>query len=217
MKDRLAVISTKNPRKDILLKTIKNLQTFYDDFDIVIIDSDSDDKSAFYTVPRDCRIEYCKNKNWELGAWVYAFNKYNTYKVYMFIQDSLIPNNRIPLDKTSFENGTIYTCTHYGYKLKDGGGLEELRNVYKNTSLDFLSTLDENTLIKTAAHSFFVTDHEHVNNILQLENAFIEKKIEKSKIHSLLAERTVGILAETFSKRINVTNYFTKINGRRDY
>ena len=50
MNDRLAVISTKNPRKDILLKTIKNLKTLYDEFDIVIIDSDSDDKSAFYTV-----------------------------------------------------------------------------------------------------------------------------------------------------------------------
>jgi hypothetical protein len=215
MKDRLAVISTKNPRKDVLLKTIGNLKTFYDEFDIVIIDSDSDDKSAFYTVPRDCMIEYCKNKNWELGAWVYAFNKYNNYKVYMFIQDSLIPNNRIPLDKTSFDNGTIYTYTYHA-KLKEGGHLEELRNVYKNTSLDFLSKLDENTLINGGAHSFFITDHEHVNNILQLENAFIEKNIEKSKIHSLLAERTIGILADTFSKRIDVHSYFTKINGGRD-
>lgn len=197
------------------MKTIEQIKYFYDEFDIVIIDSDSEDKSTFHSVPEDCIIEYCKNKNWELGAWVYAFNKYNTYKVYMFIQDSLIPNDRIDLDKNNFDTGTIYTCTYHS-KLQEGGYLEYLRDVYKNTSLDFLSLLEGNTQINGAAHSFFITDHEHVNDILKLENPFIEKNIVKNKIHSWLAERTVGILADTFTKRINVWNYFTKINCGRD-
>jgi hypothetical protein len=154
IKNRLAVISTKNPRKDFLIKTIENIKLFYDEFDIVIIDSDSDDKTCFSLVPDDCIIDYCKNKNWELGAWNYAFNKYNNYLVYMFIQDSLIPNSRISnLDKNIFDNGTIYTC-NYKAKLKDGGYLQELQNFYKNTDLNFISTLDPDTQINGAAHSF---------------------------------------------------------------
>ena len=217
MKNRLAVISTKNPKKDILIETIKNLKIFYDEFDIVIIDSDSDDKTVFDLVPDDCIIEYCKNKNWELGAWYYAFNKYNYYNVYMFIQDSLIPNSRIPnLDKTSFDNGTIFTC-NYVAKIKDGGYFEDLQNVYNNTELDFISKLDPDTPIIGAANSFFLTNNEEVSNILQLENAYIQKNIIKSKIDCWLSERTVGILADKFIKRIDVISYFTKVNGHRDY
>lgn len=217
MKNRLAVISTKNPKIDILIKTIENIKFFYNEFDIVIIDSDSDDKTVFSLVPDDCIIEYCKNKNWELGAWRYAFNNYNNYKVYMFIQDSLIPNSRIPnLDTNIYENGTIFTC-NYIAKLGDGGYMEELQNVYKNTDLDFISNLEPNSPITGGSHSFFITNNEEVFNILQLENAYIKKNIIKSKIDCWLAERTVGILADTFIKRIDVSLYFTKIYGHRDY
>ena len=217
MKNRLAVISTKNPRKDILIKNIENIKIFYDDFDIVIIDSDSTDKTCFSLVPNNCKIEYCNNKNWELGAWYYAYNKYNNYKVYMFIQDSLIPNSRIPnLDKNNFENGTIYTC-NYTARIKDGGYLEDLQNVYKDTELDFISNIHPDTIITGNAHTFFITNHEEVTKILQLEIPYIKKKIVKSKIDSWLSERTTGILADTFIKRIDVTPYFTKTCCKRDY
>ena len=39
MKDRLAVISSKNPSKNVLSKTIENIKFFYPEFDIVIIAS----------------------------------------------------------------------------------------------------------------------------------------------------------------------------------
>ena len=83
MKDRVCIISTKNPTQD-LIDTIYNIKLYYDEFDIIIIDSNSTRKRLFKLVPSDCIIDYCKNKNWELGAWTYAFNKYNHYKVYMF-------------------------------------------------------------------------------------------------------------------------------------
>lgn len=219
MKDRLAVISSKNPSKNALSKTIENIKFFYPEFDIVIIDSDSDDKTNYLQVPDDCIIEYCKNKNWELGAWYYAFNKYNNYKVYMFIQDSLIPNSRIStLDANVYDNGTIFTCNYnFNAFLAQGGYFENLQNVYRNTELDFISKLHPNTKITGAAHGFFITNNEEVSKILQLENTYIEKKLVKTKIDSWLFERTLGIIADTFIKRINVWSFFTKIHCNRDY
>ena len=176
MKERLAVISTKNPKKEILLSCIENLKLFYEEFDIVIIDSDSDSENLNYCeyVPLDCKVELCKNKNFELGAWTFAFNKYNQYKVYMFIQDTITPIIRIPsLDKNLYENGTIYTWDYIA-KISDGGYLENLKNVYKDTFLNFISLLNKDHIIRGSAHSFFILNKEDINIILQLENAYIK-------------------------------------------
>jgi hypothetical protein len=217
MNERLAVISTKNPKKEVLLKCIQNLKLFYEEFDIVIIDSDSENLSCYEYVPSDCIIDLCKNKNYELGAWTFAFNKYNNYKVYMFIQDTIIPNIRIPiLDKNLYQNGTIYTWD-YGFitKISDGGYLENLRNVYKNTQLHFISQINQDHIIRGAAHNFFILNKEDIPIILQLENAYINKNIVKTKIDSLLGERTIGIMADFLPIRINIKDYFTKIHCDR--
>ena len=217
MKERLAVISSKNPTKEILLNCIQNLKLFYEEFDIVIIDSDSENLTCYEYVPSDCIIEMCKNKNYELGAWTFAFNKYNNYKVYMFIQDSIIPIVRIPsLDKNLYQNGTIYTWD-YGYiaKISDGGYLEDLKNVYKNTQLHFISLLNQDHIIRGAAHCFFILNKEDVPMILQLENAYKNKNIVKSKIDCWLSERTVGIMADFLPIRINISDCFTKIHSNR--
>jgi hypothetical protein len=215
MKNRLCVISTKNPNKTILLNTINSIKIFYEEFDIVIIDSDSDYKINFDYIPDDCNIEYCKNKNWELGAWKYAFEKYDNYNVYMFIQDSLTPNKRIiDLDKDYYENGTIYTCS-YNAPISAGGYFKELIELYKDTDLDFIAKMNGDEIITGAAHSFFIINKEDVNNILQLENVYIKKKLIKTKVDSWLAERTCGILADKQCKRINVISYFDKINLSR--
>ena len=141
MKKRLCVISTKNPTS-ILINTIQKVKLYYEEFDIVIVDSDSTDTKYFEYIPEDCIVEFCKNKNWELGAWKYAFNKYNNYEVYMFLQDSLTPNSRIStLNKDYFENGCIYTCNYkYKARVKDGGHFQHLINIYKNDpQLQFIS------------------------------------------------------------------------------
>jgi hypothetical protein len=70
----LCVISSKNP-SHILLNNITNLKIFYPEFDIVVIDSDSSVLTHYDLLPPDVKVEYCKNKNWELGAWYYAFKK----------------------------------------------------------------------------------------------------------------------------------------------
>ena len=215
MKSRLAVICSKNPT-NILLETVTKLKEYYPEFDIVIIDSNSQDTHIYDSLPSDCMVELCKNNNYELGAWVYAFNKYNTYDVYMFIQDSLIPKTRIPnFDSVTYENGTVYTF-HYNATVGGGGYYDNLKNVYRNTHLDYIAEMEEDTPILASAHNSFILDKEHVPILLKLEEPYIEKKLIKSKIDSWLTERTVGIVSDKYNlKRINIWDFFKKVNGNR--
>jgi hypothetical protein len=136
----------------------------------------------------------------------------------MFIQDSLIPTSRISeLDIHDFNDGTLYSF-HYRARIVDGGHLDELYNVYKDTNLHFLYGIDPNTEILGTAHTSFITNNTNVRTILQMEDAYIEKKITKTKVHSLLSERTGGLLADMASNiRIDISRYFFKICLRRDY
>jgi len=54
---------------------------YYKDFDIIIIDSNSTDVEIFNEIPKDVIIDY-------------AINKYDYY-LYLFVQDTLIPLERI--------------------------------------------------------------------------------------------------------------------------
>lgn len=212
MKDRLAVICSFNP-SDVLLTTVTKLQEYYNEFDIIIIDSDSTDCSMYNLLPSECKVDYVKNKNYELGAWSYAFQTYPNYKVYMFIQDTLTPNCRIPnFDKTTYENGTIYTF-HFHQTLNACGYFKELYDVYYNTKLHFISQLNPNMNIIGGAHTSFILNKEHIPIILELEDAYQYRK--KTKIDSWLSERTLGIIADTLPKNVNIWDFFTKIHGNR--
>ena len=214
---KLCIISTKNPN-NILINTISRVKEYYSDFDIIIIDSDSDNMETFKKIPSDINIELIKNKNWELGAWYYAFNKYNNYDIYMFIQDSLLPITPFKLEYDNILNRDYLYSFHYRAKLKSGGYLQNLRDVYKDTELNFISEMSENTLITGAAHNSFIANSNITKKILQLEKIYIDKKLIKTKIDCWLSERTVGIMADRYSKkRINITRYFKKFNLKRDY
>jgi hypothetical protein len=214
MKNRLSVICSYNPTT-VLLDTVTKLKQYYDEFDIVVIDSNSNTTSIYEQLPSDCKIEYCNNINYELGAWTYAFKKYPNYNVYMFIQDTLIPNCRIPnFDKTAYNNGTIYTF-NYKASLEQGGYFQELVDVYRDSNLHFISQLNPTMQITGGAHTSFITNKECVPTILQLEDAYVHKHLKKTKIDSWLSERTIGIMANTLTIRIDIGNYFTKIHGNR--
>lgn len=212
----LSVIVAKNPTF-ILLITIEKLRLFYPDFDILIIDSDSSNKDIYSKIKQDnIMIMYTKNKNYELGALYKAFERFNNYKIYMFLQDTLIPKARIPkLDLNNFINGNFYSC-EYQPKISDGGYLEELRHVYRNTELNFISEIPEDQIINGAAHCSFITDNENVKKILSLEKPYIDNKLNKTKIDSWLSERTIGIMADHLNlNRIDMYQYFEKVHGNR--
>lgn len=213
----LCVISSKNPTH-ILVDNVKNIKLFYPEFDIVVVDSDSSDFTYYSFIPKDVKVEYCKNKNWEIGAWYYAFKKYSDYNIYMFMQDGLVPLCRIPgLDTDNYEENTLYSF-HYDALLWHGGYFEDLVNIYRNSSLHFISELDQNTPLLGTAHSSFITDKENVEKMLQLEEPYIDKKVVKTKVHSWLSERCGGLIANrNNNKRIDITPYFKKHCLGRDY
>jgi hypothetical protein len=136
----------------------------------------------------------------------------------MFIQDSLTPISRISdLDMYKFNNNTMYSF-HYSAKIKDGGHLDELYNVYNDTNLHLLSNICPETDIIGTAHTSFITNHKNVRTILQLEDAYINKNIIKTKIHSWLSERTGGLMCDIANNiRIDISPYFLKHNLKRDY
>jgi hypothetical protein len=62
--------------------------------DIVIVDSDSEDKSYMLQISRHEGIQVldCKNKHYDTGAYWKAFDLYPDYDFYFFIHDSLSVN-----------------------------------------------------------------------------------------------------------------------------
>lgn len=97
----LICICAKNPKRK-LVDNIRTLINFYPNSKIVIIDSDSSDFSTYEIIEnefifQDVEIHYIKNKNMEVGAYVYAYEKYNKYDYYIFQQDSIYQKEYIPL------------------------------------------------------------------------------------------------------------------------
>jgi len=217
---KVVIICTKNPSK-LLLEVINRYQTFYKDFDIIIIDSNSDNTEIFNYIPDGVIIDYAKNNNYVLGAWKYAINKYN-YDLYLFVQDTLVPLKRIEgIDIIKDFSNIIYDIPYYskiGYSncninLKD---LERLRETYRNTKFSFISNIPAETIIIGGAHTSFLTNKENSKKIIELEDVYEEKGIKKEKIDCNLSERTIGIIADHLKlNRLDMSEYFHKINGGR--
>ncbi len=152
-----------------------------------------------------------------MGAWYHAYTKYNTYDIYMFIQDTLTPISRVPDLYIINQDTNVFFSCHYSAKLKDGGYYNELQNIYRNSSLSFISEMVPDTQIIGAAHSSFITSRENARKILELQDIYIKKQLTKTKIDCWLSERTCGILSDHYkNKRIDMNAHFNKVNGNRD-
>jgi len=215
MSKKLCVISTKNPT-DILIECINNVLKYYPDFDLLVVDSNSDKTDGFSKIPANVKLDLIKNTNWELGAWLYAYNNYE-YDIYMFIQDSLVPI--YPVDLSDIET-SVYSF-NYKARLKDGDHLAShtiLKNIYKDTKLNFISKTSGEDIILGCAHSSFIANRANTSKILELERVYVKNKLTKTKIDSWLSERSVGMVMDNYNmNRINIINFFKKYNLRRDY
>ena len=101
------------PERTLVFDCVSAIKKFHPDCDIVVVDSDSEDKSYLDELRKDgVIIEDVKNKNYEYGATVYAFNKYkDSYKNYVFIQDSVFLNKPYdfkPCDERNIVVHNIY-------------------------------------------------------------------------------------------------------------
>ena len=76
----------------------------------------------------------------------------------MFIQDVLVPIKPIQLEYDNIVNRDYLYSFHYQAELEAGGYLQNLRDVYKDTELNFISEMSGKTSITGAAHSAFIAN-----------------------------------------------------------
>lgn len=214
---KLTVISTKNPNT-YLIRNVENLKRHYPDFQIVIIDSNSNDISILEKISKlydDVIIEYAKNMNYEFGAWHYAFHKYNDYDIYMFIQDYLFILDRInDLENSVINNNVVYSWQYTAYL--PNGHIQRFQDVYRGTKFDFLANIPNNVVITGGSCCTFIANKENTSKILEVEDIYIEKKIVKYKLDSWLSEPILGIMIDHLKfNRINLDPIVVKVPGNR--
>jgi hypothetical protein len=79
-----------NPNHPFIVELVKDIRKFHPIEKIVVVDSDSDDKSYFDVLKQyDVIIEDISNKNWMIGAYWHAYKKYPNEEYYFFMHDSM--------------------------------------------------------------------------------------------------------------------------------
>ena len=170
-KDRLFVVScffdgSNNAIFDCTNSIINN----YVNPKIVVVDSDSPDKSYFKRL-QDLSIEVLdvKNKNYDTGAYWIAFNKYNDYEHYYFLQDSIkIKQNLINYEKYNL------TTFRYFLSMNRVGGF-----ILDKTKKNFISKLTDFFRFNKKIHDIFGFDNKDQmcwgSEQLQMTNYFLCK------------------------------------------
>lgn len=85
------VISCKNnPNCNYVISLVEQIRFFHPNDKIVVVDSDSEDKSYFEALQQfNVIIEDVQNKHWMIGAYWHAFKKYPDEEFYFFMHDSM--------------------------------------------------------------------------------------------------------------------------------
>ncbi|NMN67996.1 hypothetical protein VP91_00011510 [Candidatus Pelagibacter ubique] len=91
-KERLFVISCYfDGSNNAIFNCTNSILNNYNKPKIVVVDSDSPDKSYFDKLKlKSIEVLDAKNKNYDTGAYWIAFNKFHDYDNYYFLQDSII-------------------------------------------------------------------------------------------------------------------------------
>ena len=130
-----------------------------------------------------------------------------------------VPIKKIEFDYNNIMNTNYFYSVHFNENMNKNSNYKTLYNtLFENTDLNFISNM-KNKNITGAMHSSFITNKYITKQILKLEQIYIDKNIlYKSKINSWLSERTIGIIADKYSKkRIDIKPYFKKYHLKRDY
>ena len=80
-----------NPEFPFIIQLVESIRKFHPTEKIVVVDSDSDNKSYFFEIEKyDAIIEDIKNHNWMVGAYWHSYKKYPNEDFYFFLHDSII-------------------------------------------------------------------------------------------------------------------------------
>ncbi len=210
----LIVISSKSPNP-CLYECINRLFTIQikgdPSYKVCVVDSDSDDLSMYDMVSSrfpEVDIHFVKNKNYEYGAWKFAYATYPTYTRYMCIQDSVLLEKYIPLDRVN--DKTAYTFHHHsGYNSHINIKREGFK-ILKQSRLNFWSiVVDTNFCL--AQHSCFIVTNATIQDIF---SALPVPPVNKDG--SCIYERNFGLyFIFNGITTIDLYEFFYKYHGRR--
>lgn len=180
-------------------------------YKVCIVDSDSEDITNYTKIKSDfpdVDIHLVKNKNYEYGAWKFAYTHYPSHAVYMCIQDSVLLTRHISLDNIT--NTTAYTFYHdSGYNSDPAIKRQGINNL-KQSSLDHTSILID-TNFRLAQHSCFIVTNEVIADIFRTLPV-----PPVDKVGSCFYERNFGLYFIFKNIRtINLYNFFVKYHGKR--
>jgi hypothetical protein len=210
----LIIICSKSPN-DNLYNCVEELYKIQmnDNTKICIVDSDSDNFDNYNKVKEkypSVDIQYAKNKNYEYGAYKYAYNLYPNYDIYICIQDTLICTKKI--DLTIVDNNNAYIYFHFG-----GFAYNTDKKPYKQYAIKLLEGVNLNykdiidTPFNLSTHNSFIVNKHVMKNIFE---TLVHPPINKDD--SCAYERIFGLYFILKNiKTHELLNYFTKIYGGR--
>jgi hypothetical protein len=109
----LFVIPTKED--SYIFECVERINRYHPDADILIVDSDSDNKNYMQTINKNYKnvmVSEFKNKNYEYGAILHGFLNYkDKYDIFFFIQDSIFIKKTI--DSTMLEENTAWVFSKF--------------------------------------------------------------------------------------------------------
>ena len=110
-KERLFVISCYfDGSNDAIFNCTDSILNNYNKPKIIVVDSDSPDKSYFDKLKsKSIEVLDAKNRNYDTGAYWIAFNKFNDYDHYYFLQDSI----KIKENLISYERYSLTTFRYF--------------------------------------------------------------------------------------------------------
>ena len=202
----LTVICSRNPTKD-LIDCLEGIKQFYPDADIAIIDSDSDATEVYRSV--DVPVHYLKNKNYELGAWKLAYELYGDYDAYLCIKDTLIPQNRLPVETLCCDQVMSY-FNMTGFKYDD---LADLAIELTEDTIyhDVVSKHRISEDFRLATHNSFLIPNGKLSYLINaLPNLPVDKR------GSMAYERILGLaITQSVGSVIRMNHSFNKRHGSR--
>jgi glycosyltransferase involved in cell wall biosynthesis len=191
------IIPCKYNPKCLVEKTIESIRNHHPNTEIVLVDSDSDDKTYFKRIEQyNVLIEDIANHNYEPGAFWYTVQKYNRGK-YILCQDSIIFKRNIDdiIDGTMsmkcFMNFIENSFSHWmrGVSVPDYlNGVNKMMGDFEPLSMTtnetFAGVFGSNLIV-----SGFITE-------LMMTRNLHKSLLPTNKFEHQIAERVFGLVAK---------------------
>jgi hypothetical protein len=210
------VIPCKYNTLSSLFETINSISKFHPNEKILVVDSDSDDKSYFDLLKQINNVIICdiQNKNYEIGALWYAYKNFNDESHYILIHDSFVL-------KESLSNFIVKDATYAMMYFDEdmythGNSHSDLRESEINYAKEVLLKTEYcfNRSVNGALGTMGIYSHNVLENFNK--KGLMNSLIPIDKFGSNMSERIIGICCkqEGFDFKDNNVegNYLQKLH-----